>query len=495
MINVGFIGCGRIADLHQLGYRDNPDARIYAVCDRDPDLAEARKKEWGAERAYTDYQDLLADGQLDAVEVLTPYDTHEPVVKDAAQAKKHIACQKPTSTNLASADRMLAAAKAAGILYKITEIYVSYPPLVLARKLIDEGAIGEVQGMRINYVYSGVGGWAVPGRTIAQQVRVAGMGLGLETFDHGHHEWATAWYLMGEVERVSAWIDSFNGVLDTPATIMWKCRGAKRYGVADFVAATNMHIPSKYYPNDEIYQIIGDKGIIMVNRGTGDIMDRPPVSLFDGHQWTHFEDVLTDWAEGFIGATRNFVAAVKGEAEPLLTGEEGREILRFALAVTRSAHLRREVYLDELDGGLRARLRCAMQRRRERRESVVGPQRRVRAGNDARHAPQAHELTMALAERFDAAAAGAWEVAIGLELTGEGGVAGNKYSMVIKDGKLDLEAGTLPEAPDLQLWVGAGTWAAILLGKRRIETAVFTGKIKYEGRVEKALPLRNAFGL
>ncbi len=56
MINVGFIGCGRIADLHALGYKDNPDARIYAVCDVSPDRAEARKNEWGAEKAYTDHR-------------------------------------------------------------------------------------------------------------------------------------------------------------------------------------------------------------------------------------------------------------------------------------------------------------------------------------------------------------------------------------------------------------------------------------------------------
>ena len=60
-IRVGFIGGGRIADLHALAYRDNPDAELYAVCDVAEDRARHRAEEWGATRWYTDYHQLLAD--------------------------------------------------------------------------------------------------------------------------------------------------------------------------------------------------------------------------------------------------------------------------------------------------------------------------------------------------------------------------------------------------------------------------------------------------
>ncbi|HNT89376.1 MAG TPA: Gfo/Idh/MocA family oxidoreductase, partial [Candidatus Hydrogenedentes bacterium] len=347
MLNVGFIGCGRIADLHARGYENNPDARIYALCDNDADRLAARVSAWGADRAYRDYRELLADPNVDAVEVLVPYDLHEEVVVAALRAGKHVACQKPMTTSLASADRMIAAARRAGVLFKVTEIYVTYPPIAFAKKLIDDGAIGEPVGMRINYIASPKGGWRVEAHTYEQQVRIAAQGFGLETFDHGHHEWAAAWYLLGEAERVAAWIDSLNGVVDGPATAMWKCRGNKRYGVIDFMFAPDLHIPTKYYSNDELYQIVGSKGVIFINRGTGEMMDRPPVSLFDGHKWTHFEDVAGDWGLGFVHSTHNFIRAVRGVERPLLTADEGREVLRFALAVMKAARLRREVYLDE----------------------------------------------------------------------------------------------------------------------------------------------------
>lgn len=493
MLNVALIGCGRIADLHARGYQDNPDARIYAVCDNHPERLAARKAEWRAEKAYNNYRDLLTDANVDAVEVLVPYDTHEEVVLAAAHAGKAIACQKPMTTSLESADRMVAGTKAAGVLFKVTEIYVTYPPIVLAKKLIDDGAIGDVLGLRINYIASPKGGWKVEAHTYEQQVRVASRGLGFETFDHGHHEWATAWYLLGEAERVTAWIDSLNGILDGPATAMWKCREGKRYGVIDFMFAPDLHIPSKYYSNDEIYQIIGSKGFILINRGTGEMMDRPPVSLFNGERWTHFDNVESDWGMGFVHSTHNFVNAVLGKDKPLLTGEQGREILRFALAVTKSARLRREVYLDELDRPW-PWLYTQTRRLRERKDSVVRPKKPAKgSGRLARYAPQAHDLTLALEDRFDANAAGDWEILIALHLNGEGGTADEHFAIQVKDKKIEIRPGELPANADLTLRISAGVWAAMLLGKKRFEIAVLQGLIKYEGTVEKAVPLRNAF--
>ncbi len=495
MINVGFIGCGQISQLHQRGYQNNPDARLYALCDSDEDRLNARKAEWGAEATYTDYRAMLDDPKVDAIEVLVPYDFHEPVVIDALKAGKHVACQKPMTTSLASADRMVAAGKQTDKIYKVTELYVTYPPIVLAKQLIDEGAIGEPLGMRINYIASPKGGWEVGAQTYEQQVRVAAQGFGLETFDHGHHEWATAWFLLGEAERVSAWIDTLNGVVDGPATVMWKGRDNKRYGVCDFMFSPDLVVPSKYYSNDEIYQVIGSKGFLMINRGTGEMMDRPPVSVFDGDKWTHYEDVNGDWGQGFVDSTHNFVNAILGNAEPLLTGDEGREILRFGLAVTKSAITRKEVYLDELDHPF-PWLYNWRRWRKERKDCVVRPRSRLEklfAGKTAQYAPKAHDLTMGLPERFDGEAAGEWDCSIALELIGEGSVVTENFGIAVSGGKLEVTPGVFPESADLKLHIAAGVWAALLLGKKRIEAAVFQGLIKYEGEVEKALPLRSAF--
>ena len=120
-INVGIIGCGRIADLHALGYQENPEAGIYAVCDTDRSSAERRKGQWQADRVYTNHLDLLEDPEVEAVEILVPHAVHESVMVDAAKAGKHVALQKPMTNDLASADRILAAAEEAGIVFKVTD--------------------------------------------------------------------------------------------------------------------------------------------------------------------------------------------------------------------------------------------------------------------------------------------------------------------------------------------------------------------------------------
>jgi predicted dehydrogenase/putative sterol carrier protein len=495
MVNVGIIGCGRIADLHALGYKDNPGARIYAVCDADVERAESRRVEWGAERAYANYRDLIQNPDVDAVEVLTPFETHERVVIDALRAEKHVAVQKPMTTDLKSADRMVAAARAVGVIFKVTEIYVCWPPIVLARKLLDDGAIGDPLGMRIKYICSPLGGWPVAAFTYEQQLAKAARGFGLETFDHGHHEWATAWYLLGPVERVSAWIDSNDGVVDCPATVMWKCRDAKRYGTCDLILASDLRIPTKYYANDEWYEISGTRGILLINRGTGSMREGPPVTVYDGHTWKDY-DAPADWAEGFIGSTRNFIAAIKGEAKPLLTGEEGREVLRFALSIQRAASLRRDVYLDEFDHRFPG-VYAWRRRRKERKGVIVGPGHKAPGGGGrtSKYAPQAKAETEKLLARFDPRAAQGWDCAIGLHLLADGGVQESSYTIRIAGGKLEVTSGDLPKDTFLTLRMPAGIWAAVLLGKKRIETAVLQGKIKWEGRAEEALKLRDVFRL
>ncbi len=348
-INVGIIGLGRISDLHALGYNNNREARIYGVSTRTEETGLARKAEWGAEKYYRDYRDMLADPEIHAVEILTPQKLHEKMVLEAASAGKHIMVQKPMTIDLASADRMLAAVKDSDKVYKVIENYIFYPPLQKAKQLIDDGAIGEPINLRIKFISGSKGGWDIDPKAWEWRMQENIEGRGMQTFDHGHHMWCVAWYLMGDIERVSAWIDSADGVVDCPANIIWKYKEGVKYGSCDYTHCWDMNMPSKYYANDEWFEITGSKGIILVNRSTGQLRAGPALSHFNGSSWTHYEDLDSDWAAGFKNATYNFISAMKGREAPLLTGEEAKEILKIALAIIRSSNERREVYIDELE--------------------------------------------------------------------------------------------------------------------------------------------------
>lgn len=351
-VNIGILGCGRISDLHAAGYLADPRAKIAAVCDSAETQARAKAAAWGADRWYTDYGEMLADAKIDAVDIITPQRAHEEMVVAALGAGKHVSVQKPMTVSLASADRMVEAARKSERIFRLFENYVFYPPLVLAKRLMDDGLIGEPTNMRIKFISGTSGGWDVPKSAWAWRKDEHNRGFGMQTFDHGHHMWSTAWFLMGEVERVSSWIDTVDGETDCPAIIMWKYKGAPKYGVCDYSHGVDLHIPSKYYSNDEWFEITGSKGIVMVNRCTGRIKQGPAVSLFRNDAWTEYSDVDSDWGAGFKGATANFVDAILGLGKPMLSGERGREVLKMDLAIQESARVHREILLDEfLDGG------------------------------------------------------------------------------------------------------------------------------------------------
>jgi len=498
-IGVGIVGCGRISDLHALAYRDNPDAELIAVCDANPSVAKAAAERWKAGSVACSFEDMLANPDIDAVEILTPQNLHEPMVLAALKAGRHVSVQKPMTTSLESADRMITAAKASGKVFKVAENYIFYPPIVLAKKLLDEGAIGEPMTLRIKMMSGASGGWEIPASAWSWRLKEFAAGRGMNTFDHGHHMWASAWYLLGEIEKVSAWIDCVDGIVDSPAVINWKHRQTRRFGQCEFQYGNEFTVPSSYYANDEWFDISGSKGILVIHRCTGNLVEGPAVSVFSGGTWTHHQ-VETDWAAGFLGSTRNFMDAILGRSVTTLDGSQARHILAVDLAVSASDRLQRAVYIDELDAtvpSLHALRRWLSERRTKRAFTAGLAGKRKAAGTNTESrsiADQAHELTLALPARLDTVAANGFEGTFGLGFTDPEPACG-PFAIRIAGACVEITEGELPADSLFVIKASKSTWASILLGKARIETAFLTGKLKVEGEATKAIRLRELFRL
>ena len=291
---------------------------------------------------------MLRDPEIDAVEILTPTHLHAQNTIDALNAGKHVAVQKPMANSLEEADAMIAAAKANGKLLKVSDNYSHYEPIVRAKQMIEEGLIGTPTNIRFKLISGGSGGWDVPITAWGWRVQESQAGRGLQTFDHGYHFWTVAYWLFGEVDKVSAWIDYIDGFVDSPATMMWKYKAPFRYGVCDYCYEPELPMPSKYYACDEWFEISGTKGIILINRCSGQLKSGPAMHFYDG-EWRDIECACDDWCEGFKGSTRNFADAMLGRNEANLTADQGRYVLKFDLALQKSNMLCREVYVDELD--------------------------------------------------------------------------------------------------------------------------------------------------
>jgi predicted dehydrogenase len=354
-LRVGFIGAGRISELHALEYLRNERTQLVAVCDADPKTAHARAKDWGIseERVFTDHKDLLALKDLDLVEILTPHHLHYQHTLDAAAAGKHISLQKPMALNVTQADELIAAAKKAGVILKVFENFIFYPPMLRAKALIEAGEIGEPLTIRIkSNAATSPNSWPIPRTSQTWRFDPQSCGGGPLVFDDGLHKFSLAWFFMGGIaEEVHAWIGSLKaplggevGVIDSPAIVSWKFPG-NRVGSLEVVFSPDMIVDTHHYAQDDRVEITGTRGVIWVTRGHGKMMDIPPVILYRDMKTYTFSDMPVGWEYSFINSTRHFIDAYfKGEP-PSLTGEQGREILRFALAAQESARSGQSVHL------------------------------------------------------------------------------------------------------------------------------------------------------
>lgn len=178
-------------------------------------------------------------------------------------------------------------------------------------------------------------------------------GGGPLVFDDGYHKFSLARYLMGDIEKVSAWIDRTDVIPgefyeDAPAMIMWKYKNSKKYGIMDVTYSKDLHINTDYYACDERVEVTGSKGVLWITRCTAKMLQIPTLIVYRDGKTINYEDLRDDWADSFIDSTKNFIEAIKNDTEPLLNGEEGREVLKFALAAIESSKRKQEINIDQL---------------------------------------------------------------------------------------------------------------------------------------------------
>lgn len=351
-VRVGIIGTGRISDLHAIEYLANPHARITALCDNDVETARGRAAAWGVgdARVTDDYRQVLADPDVDLVEILLPHHLHLEVALAAIAAGKAVSLQKPMTLDLAQADTLVEAAEASDKPFKVFENFIFYPPVMKAKALIAEGAIGEPLTIRLK---SNPGAsqtaWKVPARAEAWRQDKGQAGGGPLVFDDGHHKFALACHFMGNPEIVHAFIGqsvSPTGfVFDAPAMVSFRFPG-NRMGNLEVVYSPELEIATRHYAQDDRVEITGTKGVIWINCGHGRIGDPPPVALYRDGSVQTFHNLETGWEASFVHSTRAYIEALRHGTAPKLTAREGRTILRFALGAEQSAREGRAIELD-----------------------------------------------------------------------------------------------------------------------------------------------------
>ena len=338
-VRLAIVGCGTISQLNAPGYLAHERCEVVALCDPVAERARARAREWGIDpRVHVSYDDVLNDPNVDAVELLTPTFLHPQQIVDGLAAGKHVSCQKPAAGTVEEMSAIANAVRGADTFYRTTENFLYYPPIVKARELIDDGALGEISMVRIRTLRAGFGKAAIPvaeGAYVWRQDPSRNAG-GL-MYDDGWHKAATAIWWGGNVEKVSALITKTdNFIVETPSVATMKYAGRDSLAVIEYASAAAMTLRSRYYPADEFMEIIGDSGVLWVTRCTGEMLDMPPVILHRGSESVSYQ-VPMDWMEGFDGAAKDFVDGIIEGRQPMMDAEFSEHVLRTLLAMYESS--------------------------------------------------------------------------------------------------------------------------------------------------------------
>ena len=329
-VRIGLIGAGRIGRLHadNLAYRI-PEADLVAVSDIFAKAAEELAARLGA-TAYTDPQPILENADIDAVLICSSTDTHAALIEAAAQAGKHIFCEKPIALDLAAIDRALDAVDRAGVKLQIGFNRRFDPNFRRVRQIVASGEIGQPHILRITS--------RDPAPPPIEYIKVSG-GIFV---DMTIHDFDMARYLMGsEVEQVYAaaavLVDPAIGQagdVDTAVITLTFANGA--LGVID-------NSRRAVYGYDQRVEVFGSGGMVRADNNypnTAVISDENRV-----HRDLPLNFFMERYTESYIAEMRAFVDCILHDTPPPVTGLDGRIPVVMGLAARQSFIEKRPVRL------------------------------------------------------------------------------------------------------------------------------------------------------
>jgi predicted dehydrogenase len=342
-VRLGVLGAGNIAAMHVKGYLLDPRCEVVAVCDTDEIVGRQAAEDWRVTFS-ADFGALLDDDSLDAIEILTPTHLHHDHVMAALDAGKHVSVQKPAANTIEDTLAMGAAAARTGLSLRISECFMHYPPLELAKKLVREGAIGKPTSLRIRTLVGQTdSAFQTNLRPGGYSWRLDARSPGGHLFDDMVHKYAMAlWLLDLDIVSVQAVVRRRDLFME-PCAVIFEYEDPMVLGTMEVQYAPQLFMRSRYYGADEFFEITGDEGQIWVTRATGEMLDLPPVMLFTGDargpKTTEFRDVDADWGTGFVRSAQHFVDSLVNGTTADMSAEYAAKVLQVCFAVYQAAEI------------------------------------------------------------------------------------------------------------------------------------------------------------
>ena len=348
MLNIGIVGCGKIAQVRHIPeYAANENARLVGFFNPSTHRAEEMAAKYGG-KVYVTAEDLFADPEIDAVSVCAANYAHAELTIQALRAGKHVLCEKPMAITLEDCGRMLCEAEKAGKRLLIGQNQRFAKAHVKAKELLQAGVIGKVITFRTVFGHGGPETWSIsPGKgTWFFDKSKAAMGA---MADLGIHKTDLLRFLLDQdVVRTTARLatldkrgpdDELIGVDDNAVCIYEMSGGAFGTMTASW---------TYYGAEDNSTVLYGTKGIMR-------IYDDPDHSIVviasDGTKTCYdVEQIQTNDNQTASGVIDEFVAAVEEGRPSILDAEDVLKSMEAVFASMLSAEQGRTVEVDELFG-------------------------------------------------------------------------------------------------------------------------------------------------
>jgi len=211
-VNVALVGYRFMGKAHSNAYRQvgpflNPrlKARMKVLCGRDGSAVRTAARSLGWEESETDWREVVSRGDIDLVDVSTPGDSHAEIALAAAKAGKAVLCEKPLANSVREAEAMLAAVRHAGVVHMVCHNYRRAPAVLLARKIIESGDLGDIRHFRGTYLQDWILDPKLPLLWRFQKSRAGSGALG----DIAAHSIDLARFLVGEIREISGVLQTF----------------------------------------------------------------------------------------------------------------------------------------------------------------------------------------------------------------------------------------------------------------------------------------------
>lgn len=344
MINIGIIGCGKIAQVRHIPeYAENPDAKLAAFFSPNRARAQEQADKYGG-KVYDTAEELFADPGIDAVSICAANYAHAQLTIQALNAGKHVLCEKPMATTLDDCEAMVACAQKNGKFLMIGHNQRLAKAHMEAKRLLDQGLIGDIITFRTSFGHGGPETWSIsPGKNVWFFDKTkAAMGV---MADLGVHKTDLIQFLTGQrVVRTTARLVTLDKRGEDGEMIGVDDNAVCIYELSGGAFGTMTASWTYYGAEDNSTILYGTKGIMR-------IYDDPAhsivVKLASGEEQVYdVEQIQTNDNQTKSGVIDLWVDCLKNNRAPEISGESALYAMRAVFASIVSSQTGKSVEIE-----------------------------------------------------------------------------------------------------------------------------------------------------